>query len=98
MVLRDRALLLIAAGIFVAVEMMLERAIAGGDEVQQLIPRAFLRVEPALRVIALQRVKHDIEALIHDAAVFQDQHGHCPLGRNLEHFLRLIPQDVIPSH
>lgn len=75
-----------AVGIFVAVEVMLERGIERIDQ-----PLISLR-QPLLGIVLRQGPAHDVDTLIHHRPVRQHEHGDRSLGRCGQHRRGLVTQ------
>src|SRR5690606_5515902 len=90
--MRDRIGVRVAIGILIAIQPVLEVAVALRDERKHLLHVAILGREPPLGVVSTQCPKHDVQTLIDHATIWQNEHRHRPLGRRLDECGGLVAQ------
>src|SRR3546814_3411200 len=64
----------VALRIFIAIQRMLERAVALTDQRQHLVKGALPRRQPPARIILTQGPQHDVQTFVYDGAIGVDQH------------------------
>jgi len=82
----------VALGVFAAIECLLEEAIVARYQRQHVGLRAAAGRQPAVGVVVVQRLQHDVQALFQHPAAGQHQHRHRAFRGGVQQRLGLVAQ------